>query len=866
MLRRLSSESFKVFALLSLAVFSCRPPLADSSDGSSPDAAPADAAVWDLPPSDAGSTGPIIVECAEMPGPTADEHCAVLPSSGSSKRLLLRAGSVLLPDRVLHGGSVLIDEQGKIACAACDCAAAAKDAAQIICPGGVISPGFINTHDHITYTKATPHLHPTNRYDHRHEWRLGVPGDPTRPRLPVSGGNNAQAVQWGELRQLMAGTTSLVGSGQAPGVLRNLDTSNQEGLGQPAVEFDTFPLGDTSGERLYAGCGYPSIRFASSIKGYDAYEPHISEGITTEARNEFLCIDQNANGGQNLLLRKSALIHGIALTAQDACLVAQRGASLIWSPRSNVSLYGHTAQVPMFDRAGVNIALGTDWTASGSMNLLRELKCADEFNRQRWAGYFSAEALWRMATINAALATATNDVIGQIQNGYIADLAIFDASRKAALDHAAVVQAGVEDVLLVLRGGLPMYGDANLMEGLLAGIANKCESLSVCGSEKRLCVERETGKNLADLEKAAGKPIYRLFACGTPAEEPTCVPLRLGQYDGQTTDEDLDGDGLIGAADNCPTVFNPIRPLDRGVQADSDGDGLGDACDPCPLDAYAQNCAKVRAADCDADGSPDDIDNCLGVANPDQWDSDADGQGDACDICPFFANSNSGPCPFTVRDLRDPTHGMRPPEGTKVKLNRLLIVGLHSQSSIGFHARDLDGPPDYSGILVYIGGTTPPKAADGTLLQVGHVVSLNGTFRVFNSQDEIERPLSIAISDLVPVEPLDIKTRDLIGGKANAAERLENLLVRVKNVTMRRLVAPTGDDDFFVSDDPLETCQASAPACARVGDFILDGGKANGQPAFTAGGVLPWVVGVVSGYNNQYSIEVRDLSDIVSER
>jgi cysteine-rich repeat protein len=35
---------------------------------------------------------------------------------------------------------------------------------------------------------------------------------------------------------------------------------------------------------------------------------------------------------------------------------------------------------------------------------------------------------------------------------------------------------------------------------------------------------------------------------------------------------DADGDGVVGAADNCPLIVNPD-------QADSDGDGLGDACD-----------------------------------------------------------------------------------------------------------------------------------------------------------------------------------------------------------------------------------------------------------------------------------------------
>ena len=107
---------------------------------------------------------------------------------------------------------------------------------------------------------------------------------------------------------------------------------------------------------------------------------------------------------------------------------------------------------------------------------------------------------------------------------------------------------------------------------------------------------------------------------------------------------DADGDGLLGAADNCPAVNNPD-------QANHDGDGAGDACDPDDdndgHDDTADNCQFVANADqldtdgdalgdaCDADddndGAADAADNCPAVTNANQADLDADGQGDACD-------------------------------------------------------------------------------------------------------------------------------------------------------------------------------------------------------------------------------------------
>lgn len=55
-------------------------------------------------------------------------------------------------------------------------------------------------------------------------------------------------------------------------------------------------------------------------------------------------------------------------------------------------------------------------------------------------------------------------------------------------------------------------------------------------------------------------------------------------------EEDPDGDGILGQADNCPDVANPD-------QADRDGDGVGDLCDP----------------DGDNDGVADNTDVCPGT-------------------------------------------------------------------------------------------------------------------------------------------------------------------------------------------------------------------------------------------------------------
>ena len=90
-----------------------------------------------------------------------------------------------------------------------------------------------------------------------------------------------------------------------------------------------------------------------------------------------------------------------------------------------------------------------------------------------------------------------------------------------------------------------------------------------------------------------------LLLCDAPSDEPSCLPARVtmtggaATYTGQITPSDSDGDGIANDVDNCPTVFNPIRPMDTNAQADVDADGIGDVCDACPLVSGESACFDV---------------------------------------------------------------------------------------------------------------------------------------------------------------------------------------------------------------------------------------------------------------------------------
>jgi len=83
----------------------------------------------------------------------------------------------------------------------------------------------------------------------------------------------------------------------------------------------------------------------------------------------------------------------------------------------------------------------------------------------------------------------------------------------------------------------------------------------------------------SDLDGALGSGASLTTSLTTPGVHLVTVDAadNAGLHDFRTRqvhvlEPDADGDGVIGAADNCPLIVNP-------AQTDTDGDGLGDACD-----------------------------------------------------------------------------------------------------------------------------------------------------------------------------------------------------------------------------------------------------------------------------------------------
>jgi len=782
--------------------------------------------------------------------PPSGELCEVSGDPATATHMLLQ-GDILGDLTTYEAGEILFERatNGLIECVGCDCSSQAPaDTLTVTCPDGVVSPGLINSHDHITYGLMSPARWGDERYDHRHDWRRGKRG---HTELDSFSDRAHTDILYNEMRMLFGGATSIAGSvggATSDGLLRNLDDSEtNEGLGGWEVGYETFPLNDIDGELYADGCEefFPDGDYVLSDR---IYLPHIAEGIDAEAQNEFHCL--NGTGGNNsvdLIADNTSIIHGIGLTAADVEVVANRNAQLVWSPRSNVSLYGETAPVVMYDHFGVPIALGTDWTPSGSATMLRELACADYMNANHYDGHFTDRQLWQMVTRSAALAMGADGQIGRLLPGLIADIAVFDGTGRT--HHRAVIEADLPDVDLVLRGSVPLSGDADLVAGLLPKSSfDQCDALDDCVSDHVVCVQEDAGYTLQEIKDAVGGSAYDLTICGAPSDEPSCEPFR----DNETDDAwpsgdgmiypdqsimDADGDGEPDVDDNCPDLFNPAKPIEAFEQSDADADGMGDACDPCPLDA-GQACTW---GDRDEDGVANLDDNCPDADNTNQADADGDYIGDACDLCPNDYGPD-GTCPVLIYDIKQEIV----PLGSSVVLSDMLVTGVGDD---GYFLQLDEGQPGYvgpewSGAYVYTGSGDKPERGDR--------VTFTGTSTEFFGQIQLDGDFVVVSSDNPDPDPVIVTPAEVATGGAKAWE-LEGVVVAVTDVEVTELQPAAGPGDAdptdeFVVDDEL-----------RVNDLLY-----LTSPFPTVGEEFGYIGGVLRYASGDSKLEPRDADDVLS--
>jgi 5-methylthioadenosine/S-adenosylhomocysteine deaminase len=400
----------------------------------------------------------------------------------------------VLPDGIVyieHGGIVAVQERAKPA-------PAGFAGVPVVDSGGTIFPGLMELHNHLSYN-ALPLWSPVpKRFRHRDQWSIHKDYRPniSGPMTVIGEHRGASGqpehlpalVRYVECKCLLGGVTTTQGLMLASnagirryyrGLIRNVEQTDDPALAEAQGRIADVDAKDAR-------------HFLTRLKKEDScFLLHLSEGVTDPARpgdsiarKHFLALE--IARGEWALNDVFTGIHAAGLLPEDFDVLASKGASIVWSPFSNLLLYGGTARVEAARASGVTIGLGSDWSPTGSKNLLGELKVALLYSRHALGGLFTARDLVAMATRDAARILKWDGALGTIASGARADLLVVDGSTGDPYD--ALIRAKETDIHLVMINGVARYGTPVLM----APLAPEDQTIKVAGQLRRLFLKQDT--------------------------------------------------------------------------------------------------------------------------------------------------------------------------------------------------------------------------------------------------------------------------------------------------------------------------------------------------------------------------------------
>ena len=149
-----------------------------------------------------------------------------------------------------------------------------------------------------------------------------------------------------------------------------------------------------------------------------------------------------------LLDRNVIAAHCVWLNEKEVELMATSGTSIGHCPKSNLKLASGIADTDTYAKAGINVSLGTDGTASNNtLDMVEEMRFAAllpkvvHYNPEA----VNARAALQMATINGAKALGLDAITGSLEAGKSADMIFVHAASSNMIpvydEYSAIVYA-----------------------------------------------------------------------------------------------------------------------------------------------------------------------------------------------------------------------------------------------------------------------------------------------------------------------------------------------------------------------------------------------------------------------------------------
>ena len=444
------------------------------------------------------------------------------------------------------------------------------DDARLVRTGDTIYPGLIELHNHLSYN-ALPLWQTPQRFTNRGQWmrhrdyRRFVSGPASV--LGRTGGFLEAVVRYVEAKCLLGGVTTSQGIALASnmgirryykGLVRNVEDTDDAALPAAATRVADVEAGSARA-------------FLKTLNRSSSLLLHLAEGVDEPAREHFKSL---RIGTDEWAITPSLCgIHCAGLTGRDYQIFRARGGSMVWSPLSNLLLYGGTADIARARAEELPVALGSDWSPSGSKNLLAELKVAWLVSEAR-GGVFSPRELVAMATVNPARMLKWDAAVGSLEPGKRADMMVVDGRAGDAYEH--LLKARESAVTLVVVDGQPRYGQPSLMRPFTAG--RTVERRTVGGADRVVDLTDALGDpvvgalSLADAEARLAEGLRTLPELARVLENPITAGAMLGASDGASPGVwflELDHDELDGTSDR--PAFGGLDVFSANGSGDGDG-------------------------------------------------------------------------------------------------------------------------------------------------------------------------------------------------------------------------------------------------------------------------------------------------------
>ncbi|EKJ85313.1 cytosine/adenosine deaminase-related metal-dependent hydrolase [Leptospira meyeri] len=340
--------------------------------------------------------------------------------------------------------------------------------------GKKVYPGFVNSHDHLLASYL-----PKVGGNEKHQSWLSY------DNLYKSSGVFAERQQidpeilyyLGAYKNLFAGVTTVFD--HIPHHVQN----PFRGI-LPVKLISDYTLAHSIGNYSLGWGEGPALEYRMAEHAGLPFVTHLAEGLDDDSKQSLRLLEKmDALGGH------SVLVHCLPFGPKEVEKILEKGASVVWCPTSNLHIFGKTTNIKLFLDMGVNVCLGTDYSPSGAVNLLEELKTAKSIYFGLYGEELAETTLLKMVTENPRKAFRLGNP-DALMPGLSADLLIINDDKKAS--EVNLSELSFQQIDLVVVDGYPIYGSEEY-RSLFLHFGLETEELSfggklklVAGSPKKL--------------------------------------------------------------------------------------------------------------------------------------------------------------------------------------------------------------------------------------------------------------------------------------------------------------------------------------------------------------------------------------------